>query len=155
MDKFFEFHANNIPAQYPVWKQQTVPCLEIPGQRCYGHIRPIGYQGIRRIVQCRYTVFQLFDIVLMVCPVAVKLNQLLYRFFVVIGDEKKIPDIIKKPALHFQHFNGLTKYDHSVRLLALPRPVLEFSDMFTFGFKILIFTPFDHLIKGVYPHLPL
>jgi hypothetical protein len=44
MDKFFEFHAYNTPAQCPVWKQQTVPCLEIPGKRRYGWDRGFNSQ---------------------------------------------------------------------------------------------------------------
>ncbi len=50
VNKPSELHTPNPISQYPIWTQQPISRFEIPSQRCNGHVSPIGYQRMGRMV---------------------------------------------------------------------------------------------------------
>lgn len=95
VQKALELHAQYRLSQWSVGQKKAVPGFKIPGQRGDNHKSPVGQQRIGGRSQGRNAVFQLVDIVFMVAPVAVKTDRLFNGPVPVVGNVKKVANIVE------------------------------------------------------------
>jgi hypothetical protein len=92
----FEFHPQNITTCCRHNGYQTIPGLQIPGQRRDDHIGPVRYQPIRRHPQRVDTTLQLTDDVFLVAAIVGEKNDFLIGFMTIVGNVEKVPHVIDK-----------------------------------------------------------
>src|SRR5664279_312293 len=110
---------------------QSVPRLQIPGQGCHHHIRPVTIEIVYRHPHSVDSVLQLLNHVLLVAALIGVLDYFIAGQITPIADIEEILDLIKKHGLSSFDTQILAQHDHPVTLLTFPRLVFKLRYLLT------------------------